>query len=407
MLSDDWSVLSSPAFKEFIDWLLTDNHSFTCQYAELTTLAAGLLAGGSALSSITGSLFGAKAGKDAQAAANAANLQATRETNQQNYQLYQEQKAFDREMWQNQLDLYDKMWSQQTEYNSPKEQVKRLEEAGLNPTLMMSNLDTGQVQTPYSPSAPTSPSAPQMQAPRVEAYDPTNAYISAGLSVGSSLNSMVSNLYVGEQTKNVALQNITQLQRDIADLENKKTLTDSEKTRLDLLRETFNDQVQAYRLNNKQISENILTQREQRKFIKLEQESKRLANEYQTLLNHIQEQLGPRQVALLNEQIKTQMAETDLHRSGAALNFANKSLAAAQEKGVNIDNKTKSLLRNSLVKQAKAAAKLQTWEADNPVVSRVIPGIASGLGGIIGGFLGTKGAMLGNAGRAVVKGFGM
>lgn len=76
---------------------------------------------GSALGGL-GSLFGGLFGKKGQDDVNATNLQIARETNQANR---------DNQEYQNQWNL--NMWNKQNAYNSPVEQRKRLEEAGLNP----------------------------------------------------------------------------------------------------------------------------------------------------------------------------------------------------------------------------------------------------------------------------------
>lgn len=51
----------------------------------------------------------------------------------------QQQQGYNDKMWQKQTDFIREM----NEYNSPENQVKRLEEAGLNPSLMLGNISTG------------------------------------------------------------------------------------------------------------------------------------------------------------------------------------------------------------------------------------------------------------------------
>lgn len=69
-----------------------------------------------------GSIFGGLLGKSGQDAANAANLQIARETNEANR---------NNQEYQNNWNL--NMWNMQNRYNTPAEQRKRLEDAGLNP----------------------------------------------------------------------------------------------------------------------------------------------------------------------------------------------------------------------------------------------------------------------------------
>lgn len=99
-------------------------------------LTAGIIAGAG---SLLGGLFGAKGSSTAAKY----QLQAARETNRMNYQIAQENNAFNQ-----------RMWEKQNAYNSPVEQRRRLEQAGLNPNLMMSGGSAGIAET--APTADTS-----------------------------------------------------------------------------------------------------------------------------------------------------------------------------------------------------------------------------------------------------------
>lgn len=99
-------------------------------------LTAGIIAGAG---SLIGGLFGGSGSKNAAKY----QLQAARETNRMNYQIAQENNAFN-----------ERMWDKQNAYNSPVEQRKRLEQAGLNPNLMMNGGSAGTAET--APTADTS-----------------------------------------------------------------------------------------------------------------------------------------------------------------------------------------------------------------------------------------------------------
>lgn len=99
-------------------------------------LTAGIIAGAG---SLLGGLFGSKGSS----AAAKYQLQAARETNRMNYQIAQENNAFN-----------ERMWEKQNAYNSPVEQRRRLEQAGLNPNLMMNGGSAGTAET--APTADTS-----------------------------------------------------------------------------------------------------------------------------------------------------------------------------------------------------------------------------------------------------------
>lgn len=99
-------------------------------------LTSGIIAG-------AGSLFGGLFGSKGSSTAAKYQLQAARETNRMNYQIAQENNAFN-----------ERMWEKQNAYNSPVEQRRRLEQAGLNPNLMMNGGSAGIAET--APTADTS-----------------------------------------------------------------------------------------------------------------------------------------------------------------------------------------------------------------------------------------------------------
>ena len=96
-----------------------------------------------AIISGAGSLLGGLFGADGSVKAAKYQLQAARETNQMNYQIAQENNAFNQ-----------RMWEKQNAYNTPAEQRRRLEQAGLNPNLMMNGGSAGTAET--APTADTS-----------------------------------------------------------------------------------------------------------------------------------------------------------------------------------------------------------------------------------------------------------
>lgn len=79
-----------------------------------------------ALTSGIGSIVGGLFGSSSQSSANKANIQMQRETN-----------AFNRQMFDDQLQYNWDMWRETNEYNSPFNQRKLLEEAGYNPALLV------------------------------------------------------------------------------------------------------------------------------------------------------------------------------------------------------------------------------------------------------------------------------
>lgn len=101
---------------------------------------------GSALINGAGSLAGGVFGAAAQNSANRTNLQIAREANQANQQLQQNQNQWN-------LD----QWGRENVYNSASSQKQRMLDAGLNPSLALSNIATGSAQSSQLTSAPYTP----------------------------------------------------------------------------------------------------------------------------------------------------------------------------------------------------------------------------------------------------------
>lgn len=145
------------------------------KFDPLSLLSPGI----SAIGSIAGGLFGKK-GSDHAAKTQ---LQIARETNANNYRIAQENNAFNERM-------VDKM----NEYNSAKNQRARLEEAGLNPYLMMDGGSAGTATT-----APTADTSSVQSAP-----DVGGTIASGAQQLGSSISSAASQ--ISQQVYNSSLQ---------------------------------------------------------------------------------------------------------------------------------------------------------------------------------------------------------
>lgn len=121
-----------------------------CLLAVIDPLIGSAIIGGAA--NIFGSLFGGSSAANAQRNANRTNLQIARETNQQNWQMM---------TYQNQWN--EKQNEKMLAYNTPLEQMKRYDQAGINPYLAASQIMPGNQQSQL-----TSAQAPAMQAAQVQ-----------------------------------------------------------------------------------------------------------------------------------------------------------------------------------------------------------------------------------------------
>lgn len=126
----------------------------------MSVLGAAAIGAGA---SLIGNLFG----KKSQDSANSTNLKIAQMNNE-----------WSERMMQKQMDYNTEMWNKQNEYNDPSKQVERLQKAGINPALALSNISTGSAQGASSPSLP-SPSGATMQSFRPDFSGVGNAVMSA------------------------------------------------------------------------------------------------------------------------------------------------------------------------------------------------------------------------------------
>lgn len=150
-------------------------------------IVGGALAAGG---SILGGLFGKK-GSDS--AANAS-LQATRETNAANLKLAQ---------YQNDWNVAQ--WNRQNAYNTPLEQRKRYEEAGINPYFALSNIQSGNAESVLSADMAKQQSG-------AEAYNiQAQGSQLLGNAISGAASQFFTSQYQQEQTKALQIQNTENL----------------------------------------------------------------------------------------------------------------------------------------------------------------------------------------------------
>ena len=111
------------------------------------------------LGSIAGGLFGV----GSSVVQNSQNRQNVKETNQMNYKINQMNNQFNERMAMQQRDFQENMWNKENAYNTASAQRQRLEEAGLNPYLMMYGGSAGVAQSVGTGSSASSSGAAAMQ----------------------------------------------------------------------------------------------------------------------------------------------------------------------------------------------------------------------------------------------------
>ena len=116
-----------------------------------------------------GSVVGGLLGIGSSVAQNSQSRQNVRETNQMNYKINQMNNQFNERMAIQQRNWQENMWNKENAYNTASAQRQRLEEAGLNPYLMMNGGSAGVSQS-AGPGASASSSGSAVMHPFLADY---------------------------------------------------------------------------------------------------------------------------------------------------------------------------------------------------------------------------------------------
>ena len=271
------------------------------------------------LSSIAGGLFGV----GSSVLQNSQNRQNVRETNQMNYKINQMNNQFNERMAMQQRNFQERMWHNENLYNTPSAQRQRLQEAGLNPYLMMNGGSAGTAQSVGTGSSASSSGSAVMQ--------PFQADYSG---IGSSIGNIFQ--YELMQSEKSQLQGAKQL----ADAKAMETLSNIDWGKLtnetrDYLKSTGLARAQLGYAKEQQEVDNMamtgLIMRAQRSGMLLDNEAKGILNKY----------LDQQQQLDLNIKAADyyqRMSAGYLSYAEAKKALAEEALAAARARGQNISN---------------------------------------------------------------------
>lgn len=294
-------------------------------------VAPAIIAGaGSMLGGLFGSVGSAKAAKY--------QLQATRETNQMNYQIAQENNAFNQ-----------RMWEKQNAYNSPVEQRRRLEQAGLNPNLMMNGGSAGTAET--SPTADTSgvQQVPDIGSTIASGYQQFGNSLS---NAASQIAGMVYNNGLQQANVNKAqaeaqsasqdarykeLQNQFAASQFLADLREKQYRGLIAKSDYEYLRDSMQDRLDSVKFQNTLTGSQSSYYNQMSGLIDVQRQIEQTNLDWLPL----EKQAG---LAATLQNVRTMVSQMHLNYAQAKNAYAMAALNYAQENGVRINNR----LQNSI-----------------------------------------------------------
>lgn len=285
-----------------------------------------------------GSIFGGLIGSSGSHYAAQKQLQAVRETNQMNYQIAQANNAFN-----------ERMWNLQNQYNSPIAQRQRLEQAGLNPYLMLDGSSTGNAQTAVTADQSGSQVAPEFASTLASGYQTLGSSISSAASQIAQMqyNNELQSANVAKakaeasnvdaQTKYQSLQNDFAVAQFLTDLRLKRIQGDIGQKEYDFLRDSFEDRLESAHYDW---------------YLKGQQSSyyKNLSDlteiQYKIADTNLRWLPREKQVAIMVaiQNARTAASQMNLNYASARNMIAMAALNAAQESGVHIDNKLKDTI---------------------------------------------------------------
>lgn len=280
-----------------------------------------------------GSMLGGLFGATGSAKAAKYQLQAARETNQMNYQIAQENNAFNQ-----------RMWEKQNAYNSPVEQRRRLEQAGLNPNLMMNGGSAGTAET-----APTADTSGVQQVPDIGSTI-ASGYQQFGNSLSNAASQIAGMVYNnGLQQANVnkaqaeaqsasqdarykELQNQFAASQFLADLREKQYRGLIAKSDYEYLRDSMQDRLDSVKFQNSLTGSQSSYYNQMSGLIDVQRHIE------QTNLDWLprEKQAG---LAATLQNVRTMVSQMHLNYAQAKNAYSMAALNYAQEAGVRINNR--------------------------------------------------------------------
>lgn len=283
---------------------------------------------------LLGSIAGGLLGIGSSAIQNSQNRQNVRETNQMNYKINQMNNQFNERMAMQQRDFQENMWNKENAYNSASAQRQRLEEAGLNPYLMMNGGSAGTASS-AGPGASASSAGSAVMQPFQADY--------------SGIGSSIGNIFQYElmQSEKSQLQGARQL----ADAKAMETLSHidwgklTDETR-DYLRSTGLARAQlGYAKEQQEVSNMAMTGL----VMRAQHSGMLLDNEAKTIMNKYLDQQQQLDLNVKAADYYQRMASGHLSYAEAKKAIAEEALAAARARGQNIANKVADRIAESQI----------------------------------------------------------
>lgn len=273
--------------------------------------------------------------------ANESNKDIAKMNNEYAYKMFHEQMDYN---------TRERLAAQQ--YNSPANQRRMYEQAGINPYAMVGNMSPESV-------AQTSPAAPTPQMPNII---PDQSFGKMMSDIGRDVGTALENEQIGltNEDKRIELrfkvsEKLLGIQDKIAELRAKGVHTDLEAEQYHLLQKQ--SQMLQEDLDILQATKpEIMKQRQlDTRSKELDNRAKELSNAYTEWQNEYAKKHGLKELALMDAQIKESLSQSALNGALSAKAMAEKALTDVEKQGVQLDVDEKKRLRGHVLKMARLA----------------------------------------------------
>lgn len=288
------------------------------------------------LGSITGGLLGI----GSSAIQNSQNRQNVRETNQMNYKINQMNNQFNERMAMQQRDFQENMWNKENAYNTASAQRQRLEEAGLNPYLMMNGGSAGTAQSVGTGASASSAGSAVMQPFQAD-------YSGVQQAIGSVFQSQVQQAQVSQ----------LQGQKNLAEAQAMQALSNVDWSKMtketrEYLKATGLARAQLGYSKEMQELDNMAFAG---RLLQAQGTSQLLDAEAKTVLNKYLDQQQQADLNVKASEYYNQMSHGHLNYNQAKKVLADEVLTYARAKGQKISNKVAEATADSLIRASNAS----------------------------------------------------
>lgn len=277
-------------------------------------------------------------------------------TNKANKEIAQMNNEWNERMLQKQMDYNTEMWNKQNEYNSAKNQRSRLEEAGLNPYLMMQGGNAGTAQSANGVNPP------QAQQVQMQAYKPDLSGITGIIQTLMDVQAMKD--VRSAQAKQINIENSYLAREAAARIQNIKADTFFKRSSENLnamnyarMQAMFSSDVERSQREAENAKYTGMLIQAQATYQLLQ--SKLSAKELQYF-----DQNQLQQLAIGAAQQYSLVKQGMLSEAEAKRAVANQLESEARTRGIKLDNHVKSGISNALIGSARQSYRKTYWEAE-------------------------------------------